>query len=144
MQELRNDRLSGRRFETIFRPRAGKPPPKSGFRMRQAHEGVTMKLELNAPGIVLRKNQVLALDEAQGARLYSEDGIVWVTQDGDLRDIVLKPGESVVLDRDTPTLVQAVTPARVRIGEPAPRAHGLAALAARLRTAVGVHAPVAA
>ena len=103
-----------------------------------------MKLELNAPGIVLRKNQVLALDEAQGARLYSEDGIVWVTQDGDVRDIVLKPGESVVLERDTATLVQAFTAARVRIGEPAPRAHGLAALAARVRAAVGIHVPVAA
>ena len=103
-----------------------------------------MKLELNAPGIVLRKNQVLALDDAQGARLYSEDGIVWVTQDGDIRDIVLQPGQSVILDRDTPTLVQAFTPARVRIGEPAPRAHGLAALGARLRAAIGVHAPAAA
>ena len=103
-----------------------------------------MKFEVTAPGIVLRKNQVLALDDAQGARLYSEDGTVWVTQDGDIRDIVLQPGESVVLDRDTQTLVQAFTPARVRIAEPTPRAQGLAALGARLRAAVGAQAPVAA
>ena len=98
-----------------------------------------MNLELNAPGIVLRKDQVLALDEVRGARLYSEDGIVWITQDGDPRDIVLQAGESVVLERDTPTLVQAFTPARVRIGEPAPRPHGLAALGEKLRAAAHRH-----
>jgi hypothetical protein len=32
--------------------------------MHQVHEGVNMKLELNTSGIVLRKNQVLALDGA--------------------------------------------------------------------------------
>src|SRR4030095_6232281 len=144
MQELKNDRLSDWSFEQIFPARAGNSTPKPGFGMRQAHEGVTMKLELNAPGIVLRKNQVLALDEAQGARLYSEDGIVWVTQDGDIRDIVLKPGESVVLDRDTQTLVQGFTPARGRSTEPTPRAQGRAALGARLRAVVGAQAPVAA
>jgi hypothetical protein len=107
--------------------------------MLQAHEGVMMKIELTAPGIVLGKNQVLALDDAQGARLYNEDGVVWITQDGDPRDIVLRAGESFVLDRDTPTLVQAFSPARVHIAEPEPRARGLAALGTRLRAAARRH-----
>jgi hypothetical protein len=38
--------------------------PQSRFRMHQVHEGVNMKLELSTSGIVLRKNQVLALDGA--------------------------------------------------------------------------------
>ena len=77
-----------------------------------------MKIELAAPGLMLSANQVLALPEAQGACVTSESGTVWITQDGDPRDIVLQAGETACLEREATTLVQAFSPARIRIAEP--------------------------
>jgi len=102
-----------------------------------------MKIELAAPGLMLAKDQVLALPAADGACVTSEDGVVWITQDGDPRDVVLTPGDTFCLERDTATLVQAFAPARIRIAEPRPKAHGFAALLRRLRRALArrMHAP---
>jgi len=83
-----------------------------------------MKIEFAAPGLMLAKDQLVALPDPAGACVTSEDGTVWITQDGDPRDIVLNPGETVCLERDTPTLVQAFAAARIRIAEPRSRRQG--------------------
>jgi hypothetical protein len=99
-----------------------------------------MKIEFSASGIVLAPGQLLNLDHAAGVRIVSQTGTVWVTQDGDPRDIVLSAGDAFELDRATPVIVQAIEASIVTIAEPAavpPRrvAHGWAFLrqaAARL------------
>ncbi len=70
-------------------------------------------------------------------RVASQSGTVWITQDGDPRDIVLAPGESVVLERSTPTIVQAFEPALITIADPAPlrRAPSAGGWFSRLRVA---------
>jgi len=102
-----------------------------------------MKIELATPELMLAKDQVLALPAAEGACVTSEAGAVWITQDGDPRDIVLHAGETFCLERGTATLVQAFAPARIRIAEPRPQARGWAALVQRVRAALGLrgHAP---
>lgn len=80
-----------------------------------------MKIEFSASAIVLAKGQFLNLSEAAGGRIVNEGGIVWITQDGDPRDIVLSKGESFVFDRGSPTIVQAFEPALVTIADPAAR-----------------------
>jgi len=80
-----------------------------------------MKIEFSSSGVLLAKGQTLSLPDAAGVRVGSQSGIVWITQDGDPRDIVLAPGESVVLERSTPTIVQAFEPALITIADPAPR-----------------------
>ena len=94
-----------------------------------------MKIELSASGIVLAKGQFLNLSEAEGGRIVNEGGIVWITQDGDPRDIVLSKGESFVFDRGSRTIVQAFEPAVVTIADPTarPRRHAFAAWVRRLR-----------
>ena len=79
-----------------------------------------MKIEFSSSGVLLAKDQTLNLPDAAGVRVASQSGIVWITQDGDPRDIVLTPGESVVLERSTPTIVQAFEPALITIADPAP------------------------
>src|SRR5690349_9068516 len=106
--------------------------------MSAAHEGVTMKIELAAPGLMLSKDQVVAIPSPEGACVTAEAGAVWITQDGDLRDIVLKAGETVCLDRGTPTLVQAFAPARIRIAEPRRHPRGWAAIVRRVRAVLGL------
>ena len=79
-----------------------------------------MKIEFSSSGVLLAKDQTLNLPNAAGVRVASQSGTVWITQDGDLRDIVLAPGQSVVLERSTPTIVQAIEPALITIADPAP------------------------
>ena len=82
-----------------------------------------MKIEFSASGMVLGAGQLLSLDDAVGVRIASQGGSVWITQDGDPRDIVLRAGESFELDRATAVIVQAIDAAVVTIAEPvgAPR-----------------------
>ena len=81
---------------------------------------LNMKIKFSASGIVLAPGQLLNLEHAAGTRIASRDGSVWITQDGDLRDIVLDAGEAFELDRDSPVIVQAIGTALVTIEEPAP------------------------
>ena len=50
----------------------------------------------------------LRLNAAQGALLRAVTGTLWVTIDNDLRDIVLDPGESFVVDTEQPLFVMAL------------------------------------
>jgi len=79
-----------------------------------------MKIEFSSSGVLLAKDQTLSLPDAAGVRVASQSGTVWITQDGDPRDIVLAPGDSVVLERSTPTIVQAFEPALITIADPVP------------------------
>ncbi len=68
----------------------------------------------NPSGVVgLSKRDVLALAGHPGTRIESCRGRLWVTQDGDRRDIVLADGQSHLLDREGPVLVQALDSAVV-------------------------------
>jgi hypothetical protein len=58
-----------------------------------------MNTPSSTPCVVLARGELLNLDGARGARIISRCGTVWITQDGDLRDIVLQKGEALVGDR---------------------------------------------
>jgi len=77
-------------------------------------------------GVVgLPKSQLLALNGRPGLRIESRGGSVWITQDGDLRDVVLDPGQAHVLDRAGPVIVQALDAAVVAVLPPdRPQARG--------------------
>lgn len=98
-----------------------------------------MKIEFSASGVVLAKGQLISLKGAEGVRIAARRGIVWITQDGDLRDVVLQQGESFVIERDTPAIVQAFEPALIDIADPARavRRSGGADWMRKLRGAVG-------
>jgi hypothetical protein len=56
---------------------------------------------------------MLELHDAAGTTIANRRGILWVTQDGDPRDIVLAPGQSFTVDRDGTTLVTSMRGAAV-------------------------------
>lgn len=74
---------------------------------------IVRDIETSARIFGLSKRDVLSLKGRRGARIESRSGSVWVTQDGDLRDVVLNAGEAHVLDREGPVLVQALDAAQV-------------------------------
>lgn len=58
-------------------------------------------------GIALRLSRTrgATVRRALGWRVRAMHGEVWITQDGDIRDIVLRAGEEYVVDRADPVLM---------------------------------------
>ena len=61
--------------------------------------------ELDRAAITLHPADVVRLGAARGRRIESVFGRIWVTLDGDPRDIVLDPGEGFSVDRDGDVLI---------------------------------------
>src|SRR3954465_12182163 len=71
--------------------------------------------------IRLEERQVFDIHNGVGLSVRCVSGAVWITQDGDRDDRIIKPGQTFVLDRKGLTLVSApIGPATVRV-EPAAR-----------------------
>ena len=64
--------------------------------------------DLNRAAIAVRKTEVIRLGTARGQRIESVLSRLWVTIDGDPRDIVLDTGEGLSIDRDEDVLVSAL------------------------------------
>ena len=75
----------------------------------------------------LAHRRILNLHDRRGDRVECLDGSVWITQDGDPRDVVLDAGESFTLDRPGTALVYALADARVAVQRPAAPASHLGA-----------------
>lgn len=96
---------------------------------------IVRDIETSARIFGLSKRDVLSLRGRRGARIESRSGSVWVTQNGDLRDVVLNAGEAHVLDREGPVLVQALDAAQVMVQPAEAAAPALAGLWRRLSQA---------
>jgi hypothetical protein len=58
----------------------------------------------------LRARHLLEVPQAQGVRIGCTRGSLWITVDGDPRDVVLEAGESFVGERPGRMLVYALSP----------------------------------
>jgi len=81
--------------------------------------------------LLLERRDTVELIDAAGATASLLTGCLWITMDGDTRDIVLGAGQSWRVERNGRTLVHAGAPSVLRITEPAPvrREHLALALA---------------
>ena len=82
-----------------------------------------MNIQLNTTPVCLVKDQTLSLTDATGSLISCHRGALWITQDSDLRDIVLTTGESFTLDREGPAIVSALLDSSVEM-LPSPQ-HGI-------------------
>lgn len=57
----------------------------------------------------LAKGELLRVDDACGQSIAVVRGMVWITQEGDVRDTFLSDGESFVFNRSGTALAQAIT-----------------------------------
>jgi hypothetical protein len=67
-----------------------------------------VKSQVNSSVIHLRKGKLLDIDDGQGLRVDVLDGVVWITQSYDPRDIVIEAHQSFVLDRPGLALVNSL------------------------------------
>ena len=63
----------------------------------------------------LARDGLLGIDDGRGLRLRVAAGTVWLTQLRDGRDVVLREGESFVIDRPGRTVVQALGPSELAL-----------------------------
>jgi hypothetical protein len=76
-----------------------------------------MQNNLAAPGVALQAGEVLTLDDARGMRIHARLGTVWVTEEGDRDDHIVGPGDALVVAHAGRTVIQALKPAWISIGE---------------------------
>ncbi len=74
-----------------------------------------MHLQLDSATLQLARGQLVRLEDAAGHVVSSHDGAVWITEDGQPRDIVLHQGESYRLTGDALVLVHALRDSRVSV-----------------------------
>ena len=69
--------------------------------------------DLKLASTSLRNGKALHLQRALGQRIEALCGRLWITMDGDLRDIVLDAGEGFTLDRSSDVLLSAMSDAQL-------------------------------
>ena len=77
-----------------------------------------MDINLNHADIRLDVGQTLQVCDGVGTRIACHDGSVWITQESDLRDVLLDAGEVFTLDRAGMAVVQAMESASIGLDEP--------------------------
>jgi Protein of unknown function (DUF2917) len=66
----------------------------------------------------LLRGQVVGLRAANGTRLRVLRGALWVTQEGDRRDVVLRASQDFELERGGATVLHALKPTRLQLEIP--------------------------
>ena len=66
----------------------------------------------------MARGAVLRIDDEPGTTIRVWSGALWVTQEGDLRDHYLTPGQSFTVDRDGTALATAMHRAWIRVTPP--------------------------
>ena len=80
-----------------------------------AHAALNPSATLNIAGgaLELHENQYLHMRDSPGWTIKVVTGTIWITQESDSRDIVLKDGNSFVLDRKGSALVRSLSGANI-------------------------------
>lgn len=66
--------------------------------------------------IDLRRGKFLRIRGGAGSTVTAHAGSVWITEEANPRDVVLRPGQSLRLRRSGLALVEAISDAAVSIG----------------------------
>ena len=71
-----------------------------------------MNHDLLIGALTLAKGRIHRVTEPRGRRVECLGGVLWVTQDGDRRDIILEAGDAFDFDRADGVLLSALKDAR--------------------------------
>jgi hypothetical protein len=88
-----------------------------GYAMNTSPLSASITVNPAGSALDLRDRQHLAMRDAAGWTVKALTGSVWITQDGDQRDITLRAGQSFTVDRDGSTLVSPLGDARICVSQ---------------------------
>ena len=74
-----------------------------------------MNLQLKSAELRLKNANLLMLDDSLDVSIECLEGSLWITQDGDPRDVILSAGHSYRIDRTSRVMVFATSDARLEI-----------------------------
>jgi len=77
-----------------------------------------MRTLLDIKPIQLARGSVHRIENSQGSEVFCLEGALWVTQEGDPRDIALSAGQSFALDRKGLAVAYALKDAVISVGAP--------------------------
>jgi hypothetical protein len=87
--------------------------------MRQTHAvEMIMRTLLDIKPIVLAKRSLHRIENGKGTEVFCLEGTVWITQEGDPRDIILGSAQAFALDRKGVAVVYALKDAAITVGAP--------------------------
>jgi hypothetical protein len=87
-------------------------------------QGTNMRVNAPPFRVTLNWGTPLTVAGGEGTCITARRGSVWITQDNDLRDVVLSSGESFLLDHPDLAIVQAFDTAEILVVPPVLPAHG--------------------
>ena len=67
-----------------------------------------MNIPCNAISLSLRRDEFIRIEHPEHVRLSPREGTLWITIDGQIRDVFLEPGESMEFDTRSPVVIGAV------------------------------------
>ena len=67
-----------------------------------------MKTDLIHSATDLSRGQMLRIEDGQGSLVLCLNGTLWLTQQGDQRDIVLEAGEEALIEHDGLSILNAL------------------------------------
>ena len=74
-----------------------------------------MPTQIHNPLVALQPGQVISLDDAEGLCIRARSGTVWVTEEGDLDDHIVRAGAMRVVAHPGRTVVQALAPSWISL-----------------------------
>lgn len=82
-----------------------------------------MMRRLDAVTIKLETPQLLKIQNGMDWHIVCHSGEIWLTQENDSEDVILRQGQSFTLNRGGVTLLGAITTAELEIRKPAMHRH---------------------
>lgn len=89
--------------------------------VQRVHAQATESEDGTGRPLDLGERDLLRVRRAGGLEIRSLKGYLWITQDGDPRDVVLQPGQAYRPDRNACVLVAPLGPAQVLVAAGASR-----------------------
>jgi hypothetical protein len=86
----------------------------------------TIELDPRGASMCLKRHQHLQFRGVRGWTLRAIGGALWITQDGDRKDTVLAPGESLFIERNEPVVIGALADGGVTLARDAVPRHARA------------------
>lgn len=79
-----------------------------------------MELNIRNSRLSVAHEGLIAFRDAQGTRLTAHSGAFWITNEGNSKDHILGPGQSMVIDAGGLTVITALHAGDITVLEPLP------------------------